>query len=378
MSRILIVVLLGLAMLGLVVVSQLRTAPNYVSGILEAEEIRLGSRVGGRVSEVHVSEGETVTRMQPLIEFEPFDLLEREQQALGVLAEKEANLQKISSGFRPEEIDQAKLQYDEALAQLSLIQEGPRKEEIAAAENRVEAAKADLNLASREYDRQANLAKTNAASRSEFDVSEEKFKVASATVKVRENELAILKAGSRQQQIEIAQANAEKLRLAWELAKQGFRTEEIEQAEAARDAARAALEAIRKQKAELSLVSPAAGTIDSLDLHPGDLVAPNAPVLTLLSDGDLWVRAYIPQRLLKVQIGQKLRITLDSFPDEEFEGEITFISQQAEFTPSNVQTPDDRAKQVYRVRVTLVESKQKLRPGMTANVWLDSLETPDE
>ncbi len=378
MSRILLVVFLGLSMLALVIVSQQRTAPSYVSGILEAEEIRLGSRIGGRVSEVHVDEGDSVTQTQPLIEFEPYDLLEREQQAVDLLAEKEAFFKKISTGLRSEEIAQAKIRYDEALAQLSLVKEGSRKEEIAATENRLDAANAVFKLAEREYDRLEKLVQSNSITRSEFDAADERFKAASATVKVRENELAILKAGSRDQEIEIAKTKAENLRLAWELAKQGFRTEEIEQAKAARDATRAALEAIRKQKAELTLIAPTAGTIDSLDLQPGALVAPNAPVLTLLSNGNLWVRAYVPQRLMKVRIGQKLRVTLDSFPDENFEGEVTFIAQQAEFTPSNVQTPDDRAKQVYRVRVTLMDKEKKLRPGMTANVWLDEADDTDE
>ncbi len=189
---------------------------------------------------------------------------------------------------------------------------------------------------------------------------------------MRQSELAILNTGSREQEIQIAQAEAENLRLAWEIAKQGFRIEEIEQARAARDAANAALAAIQKQKSELTLTAPAAGTVDSLDLQPGDIVAPNAPVMTLLSKNDLRIRAYIPQRLMQVQIGKKLRVTIDSLPDQDFEGVVTFISQQAEFTPSNVQTPDDRAKQVYRIRVTLQDPQGQLRPGMTANVWLES------
>lgn len=371
LSRIIIAAVVVIGLLTLIVVSQLDQAPQYVSGIVAAEEIRLGSRVGGRIAKVLVAEGETVVAGQPLLEFEPYDLLEREQQAVELLAEKEAYLKKLKAGFRPEEIAQAKARYDEAVAQLDLVKEGPRAEEIAAAENRLEVADAVLKLAKRDYDRQANLAQTSASSRAEFDVALEKFEAARASRLVRQNELEMLQAGSRQQEIEIAAAKAENLRLAWELARKGFRSEEIEQAAAARDASRAALGTIERQKTELTLTAPVAGTIDSLDLQPGDLVAPNAPVLTLLSDADLWIRTYIPQRWMNIRIGQQLRVTVDSFPDREFTGQISFISRQAEFTPSNVQTPDDRAKQVYRVRVTLNNSGQQLHPGMTANVWLD-------
>ena len=185
-----------------------------------------------------MAEGDRVENGQPLIEFEPYDLLAREQQAMDLLGEREAYLKKLSSGLRPEEIAQAKLQYDEAVARLSLVQEGPRPEEIAAAKSRLEEAIAVLKLAERVFDRQADLAEVNAVSQSEYEVAQEEFEAASAMLRVRENELAILQAGSRKQEIEIARTKAENLRLAWELARQGFRSEEIEQAAAARDASR--------------------------------------------------------------------------------------------------------------------------------------------
>lgn len=92
----------------------------------------------------------------------------------------------------------------------------------------------------------------------------------------------------------------------------------------------------------------------------------------MISTEKLWVRAYVPQRFLQLQVNQKLTVTIDSLPNEDFTGDVTFISRQAEFTPSNVQTPDDRARQVCRIRVML-QKDDRLRPGMTANVWLDSV-----
>ncbi len=369
--RIIFFTVIVVALIALIVYSQIQPQSNYVSGLIESEEIRLGSRIGGRVKRVLVAEGDRVTKSMPLVEFEPYDLNEREQQAVSVLAEREAVLKKMKTGMRDEEIAQAKSRYDRAREQLSLTQEGARPEEITAAENRLTVAKSELKLAKREYDRISSLHQQNAISKSEFDSADQKWKSAVALVDVRKSELKILKDGARKQEIEIAKANVEDLRLAWELAKKGFRTEDIEQAQAARDSAAASLEAIRSQKRELVLYAPADGIIDSLDLQPGDLVGPNAPVMTMLSTKNLKVRAYVPQRFLQLKVGQELRITVDSFPGEDFQGEVTFISNQAEFTPSNVQTPDDRAKQVYRIRVTLNGDTDKLRPGMTTNVWLD-------
>lgn len=373
--RIVLFAIVAAALVTLIAYSQWRPRANYVSGLIEAEEIRLGSRVGGRVQKVLVREGDNVTQFMPLIEFEPYDLQEREQQAVAVLAERIAVSKKMSRGMRDEEIAQAKSRYDQALAELSLIKEGPRAEEVAAAENRQDQANATLNLAKREYDRVAVLNQQgNAISESEFDIADEKWRAAVAQAEVRKNELKVLQDGARSQEIQIRAAKVEELRLAWELDKQGFRAEDIEQAEAARAAAAAALDAIRVQKKELTILAPIDGIIDSLNLQPGDLVGPNAPVMTMLSRNSLWVRAYVPQRFLQLRVGQTLRVTADSFPGEDFQGEVTFISHQAEFTPGNIQTPDDRAKQVYRIRVTLNNADGKLRPGMTANVWLD---TPD-
>ncbi len=375
-QRMLVLAVVAAALVTLIVISQLRTTAPYVSGIVEAEEIRLGSRVGGRVKTVLVTEGDQVRAGAALIEFEPFDLNEREQQALSLLAEREAALKLLTAGMRSEEIEQAKVRHDRAAAQLSLVEAGPRSEEIAAAENRVQSAQAEMRLARQEYDRVVELFQSSAIAKTEFDQASERMSAATAQLNVRQNELQILKSGSRQQEILIAQANAEEARLAWELAKQGFRREETDQAIAARNAAQAALDAIRQQKNELTIHAPSDGSIDALDLQPGDLVPPNAPVLTMLSTSELWVRAYVPQRLMQIEVGQAVRVTIDSFPGTDFQGTITFISSQAEFTPSNVQTPDDRAKQVYRIRVRIPAGPHTLRPGITANIWLQSALSP--
>jgi multidrug resistance efflux pump len=356
----------------LILYSQLRTTQPFVSGIVEADEIRLGSRVGGRVSRVFVDEGDRVETGAPLIEFEPYDLIQREQQAFAQLAESEANLRKLETGFRPEEITQAGARVDQLSAHLSLLENGPRQEEIDAARERLNASIAELRLARQEYDRVSNLAQSNAVSAGEIDIAKEKFDGANANVEVKKNELAILEAGTRAEEIAQARAQVIEAKAAWELAQHGYRSEDIEQARASCNAAAAALEVIRQQKTELVIVAPTAGYIDAFDLQPGDLVGANAPVMTLLSEQRLWIRAYVPQRFLRLSVGQQLRVTIDSIPDRDFQGEVSFISHQAEFTPNNVQTSDDRARQVYRIRVALHEGADQLRVGMTANVWLNA------
>jgi multidrug resistance efflux pump len=85
----------------------------------------------------------------------------------------------------------------------------------------------------------------------------------------------------------------------------------------------------------------------------------------------LWVRAYVPENQLDLAIDQPVWVTVDSYPDDRFRGHISFIARKAEFTPSNVQTPEERSKQVFRIHVTLDEGLDRLRPGMSADVWLE-------
>ena len=185
------------ALILLILYSQIRTTQPFVSGIVEADEIRLGSRVGGRVKNVMVNEGDRVSAGAPLIEFEAYDLNQREQQAVAELAVREANLKRLQTGLRPEEIDQAKARLDQLTAQLNLLEKGPRTEEIEAAREQLKAAQALILLARTEYDRVANLGQGNAVSRGEIDIAKQKFDAAASNLEVKKNELAILLAGAR-------------------------------------------------------------------------------------------------------------------------------------------------------------------------------------
>lgn len=356
--------------IGMIVYSQFRRQPEFVSGILEAEETRVGSRIGGRVQAVLVAEGELVKAGRPLVCLEPYDLEARLQQAQAELAAREAELRRLQAGLRPGEIAQAKARYEQWQAKLRLLEAGPRMEDIETARSRLRAAELELALLSRNHERALALREGRTIVEAEYDRVREAWEIGSANLRVRQNELAVLEAGSRPEEIEQAQANAEEARLAWELAQQGYRTEEVDQAIAARDAAAAAVEVVRVHQRELQVLAPSDGIIDSLRIYAGDLVAANAPILTVSSTQRVSIRAYVSQEMLRVGVGQQVRVTVDAFPDRTFSGELSFVANQAEFTPSNVQTSDERARQMYRIRVVLRGDVDQLKPGMTANVWM--------
>lgn len=358
----------ALAIGALLMMSKWRVEPLKVSGFIEAHEIRLGSRIGGRVSAVLVAEGDEVKAGQVLVELEPFDLLSREAEARANLAARQAEHARLANGYRAEEIAQAKARVQQLSADHERLVKGPRQAEIDAARAQLDVAQARLLLAQRVHQRTSELFQTKTISADEMDRAVEELEAARGAHVAAAKQLQLLEEGTRPEEIAAAKAKLDEAGAALELMNKGFRQEEIDQAKAAADAAAAALEVIVEQKKELRIVAPLGGVIESLELQPGDLTAPGGPVMSMIQAGELWVRAYVPERLLP-NLGQRVPVTLDASPGR-FEGEVTFIARQAEFTPSNVQTPEERSKQVFRVKVTLREGLDRVRPGMSADVWL--------
>ena len=314
--------LLLLALLGLLAAlrwSQQRSEPFRVSGFLEADEIRVGSRVGGRVARMHVDEGSLVEAGAVLVELEPYDLLERR-------AELSARVHALE-------------------ARLAELRAGPRKQEIEAARAQLAAAVAARSLAELDEARTRSLVEEAIQSRATLDRSQAVLGSTRANVRAAEEELGLLEEGTRQ--------------------------EELSKAEAELEAAQASMRALERSIDELVVRAPSAAVVEACELEPGDLVAPGAPVVVLRETSALRVRAYVPQDHLAFTVGAAAWVTVDAFPGRRFRAHVDFIAPRAEFTPNNVQTPEERSQVVVRVRVTLEEGQDLLRPGVSADVWFE-------
>ncbi|HET6267027.1 MAG TPA: HlyD family efflux transporter periplasmic adaptor subunit, partial [Acidobacteriota bacterium] len=150
----------------------------------------------------------------------------------------------------------------------------------------------------------------------------------------------------------------------------GNRQEDIDAAEAALKRDQDRLAYLNRQRQESIVVSPADGTIQSLDLRPGDLVAANQAVAKILEPSQLWVRVYVPEPDLgKVRLGQKAFLMIDTYPNRQFSGQVVEISSQGEYTPRNVQTLDQRYDQVFGVKIN-IDPTSELKPGMAAIVHM--------
>lgn len=370
MARALLLVAVVIAALAALVWSRRIEAPPKVSGFIEADAIRLGSRVGGRVKAVYAVEGAAVKAGEVLVELDPYDLAERRAGAVAAAAQRRAEHARLVAGARPEEIAQAAARAQDAAARLDLLVHGPRPQDIEAAQARVDVSVATLELARKTFERTQTLVEKGGTSREDLDRATEAVAAAESALRVRRLELAVLREGSRAEDVAAARAQVAEAAAALDLLRAGSRAEDVAAAKSAAESAEAAVAAIDRQIDELTVRAPSDGVVEAVELHPGDLVAPSAPVLSIVDPRRLRVRAYLPEDRLDVRTGAALDVGVDAFPGRRFKAHVSFVAREAEFTPGNVQTPDQRAKQVFRVKVELDEGADVLRPGMSADVWL--------
>jgi len=289
------------------------------SGIIEVTQVDVAFEVAGRMVERSVDEGAMVDKGEPVARLDAREYQLRVDRAVAAKAAAEAHYRMMTKGAREQEVDRA----------------------IAAHE----AAEAELALQTVEHERITRLFAEGIVSKGERDRMDNVLANARAT---------------RDQ----TAAQLEQLR-------EGFRIEEIEGARADLQRAAADLELAQLDLTRCQLFSPAAGRVLSKSREPGEMVQPGTPIVTL---GDLsrpWVNVYVGERDLgKVHLGMTAQVTVDAFPDQPFNGKVTFVSERAEFTPKNIQTPDERVKLVYRVKVEVETRDEALKPGMPADAVL--------
>lgn len=327
------------------------------SGTVEARNILVGSKVGGRVTQVLVHEGDTVQPGQVLVTFDDKELKASLEQA-------RADAVKAERGYRPEEIAQARASLAQAKADYELKRNGYRQEDIAAAQADVDRATADEKRTNLDFQRYEALAQKDLVSRQQRDAAEADWKMAVARKQSAVEKLQQLQRGYRPEEIAAAEANYHEAQAVYEKYRRGNRPEDIA-------AARALLAFQEAQFRERQVIAPSAATVEVLDIRPGDLVSPNSPVATLLERDQLYVRIYIPETEIgRVQLGQQADIRVDSFPGQVFRGSVEQVNQKAEFLPRNVQTRDERVHQVFGVKIRVADSSNHIRAGMAADVTL--------
>lgn len=348
-----------------------RAASQEYSGTIETREIQVGSKIGGRVTEVAVEEGEMVNAGTLLVRFESNDLTAQRVQAEADVNQQRANLEKLERGNRPEEIQQAEANASALRASLDAARNGPRTQDIAQAHADYEAAQADAVNAQVDFERMQKLVGTDTISRMEFDSYRGKRDSTAKKAESARERFAELQAGTRHEDLQAAEAHYQQAQAALTLSRKGSRSEDIEAARDALAAAQAHVADIDVSLAEAQLAAPAEGIVETVSVRPGDLVSAGRIVLTMLEPTQLWVKVYVPETdLSRVKLGQAARVTVDGMPGRTFTGHVKQIASAAEFLPRNVQTPDDRQHQVFGVKVYVDNVNGTLKSGMSASAKL--------
>jgi HlyD family secretion protein len=352
---------------------QLAHTPYEWSGTVEARTIDLGSRAGGRIKQLLVKEGDRVKAGDPLIVLEPGDWPAQREQAQAQLMQQQANLDKLNNGARPEEITAAKARAQTAQAALQETVTGARSEEVAAAKARLIAAEATVEKAQHDVERMHKLRDAGAAIPADVDNAEIALKGALAQRDASREQVNELEHGSRREDVAQAQARAKEQTASEKLLTAGSRVEDIRVAEAQVKAAQGRVDQIQSMIDELTIRAPVAmpkdwsARVEALDLRPGDIIAPNTTAATLIEDDQLYVRIYVPETELgHIHVGDKVPISVDSFPGRSFQGVVQHINEVGEYSPRNLQTADERADQVFGTRIGIVSGSGVLRAGMAA------------
>lgn len=343
--------------------------PYEWAGTVEARDVTVASRTGGRIKQVLVREGDTVKPGQPLIVLEPGDLEAQRAIAVAQLEQAKAALDKLEKGARPEEIAQAKARQAAAQAALAETRHGSRVEEVARAEAQLAQVQAAVDKAQLDVDRARRLLAAEAIPKAEADAAETALRTAAAQRDAQKKVLEQVRAGARVEEKQQAAARAQEAQAAANLVIAGPRVEDLRAAAAQVAAAQGRLDQLGITIDELTIRAPSAARVESLDLRPGDLLAPNAPAATLLEADQLYVRLYVPETQIgHIKVGQEVPVSVDSFPDRTFKARVEHINERGEYSPRNLQTADERADQVFAVRISLIEGKDDLRAGMAATV----------
>jgi HlyD family secretion protein len=290
------------------------------SGTVEATDADLGFQLAGRVAEVLVAEGDAVVAGQELARLDTRVLDASLQAARAELAVAEARLRELQAGARPQEVATARAALDSAVRR---------------AEN-----------ARSEAERARTLFEGGAISRQALDQAETAMDIARAARDQAEQALALVREGPRAEAIAAQSALVE--------------------------AARARVAHAQATLGNAVITAPFGGIVTLQHREPGEAVGAGAPVLTILDPEDRWVRVYVREdEIGRVHLGMSARIVSDTYRDRAYPGEVVHVGSEAEFTPRNVQTADERTRLVYPVRVRITgDADFELKPGVPADVTL--------
>lgn len=290
------------------------------SGNIEVTDVAVSFKIAGQVEERLVSEGERVEKGDLVGRLDTSDLVHDVALRQAELAAARATLAKLESGYRSEEVAEAAAVHQSALAE----------------------------------QRQARAELVRQKSLHEQDV-----------ISAREYEAALAGSEVAEERARQTGENLAKLR-------KGYRQEEIDEVRAKAREAEEVLALAETRLGYATLASPLSGVVLSENIEPGEHVVAGTPIVTIGDLDRVWLRAYIDETDLgRVKVGQQAWVINDTWPDRRYEGRVSFISSESEFTPKSVQTEKERVRLVYRIKIDVDNRHWELKPGMPADALIE-------
>jgi HlyD family secretion protein len=322
------------------------------NGRIEGETYVVATKIAGKITKILAQEGDSVKSGQILAQLDDSQIREKVSQAAFALEAAAARLKAAETAY------------------------GLMKKEVPIAIERAKAGRAHS---------QAILSKSTAAKTQslkdadrfrrlaeEGAVGRQKSEQMDLALESAKSDLESAQSGLIQAEKQLEEANLGQSRLK-------AKEDELKAVEAQVDQASAALSEVESILSDLTVRAPADGVITTKTVNPGEVVAPGSPLFSMVNLDQLFLKVYVPEKEIgKLKLNLSARIYIDAMPDTPFEGTITFIASKAEFTPKEVQTPDERVKLVYAVKISLSDNPEhRLTPGLPADAvirWKEGIE----
>jgi len=290
-----------------------------LSGNIEVTEVDAGFKIGGRIAKLKAEEGEKVEKDKILATLDKVEFENIVSQNVAYLNEKQILLEELKAGSRREDLEHAKAN--------------------------VSYADAELSKTKKDYERIESLYNNGILSAQQFDSAKKSYEAAVSMHKKSLESFNLVKAGPRMEEIKAAENRVQY--------------------------AEASLKVAKEKLNDTTIYSPVSGVILKKNAESGEIISPAIPVYTIGVLEKPWIKVYVKEdKLGLIKLGQRAEIKTDSFPNKIYEGTVTYISSEAEFTPKNIQTQEERVKLVFGVKISVENRNDELKPGMPADVRL--------
>ena len=350
-----------------------------VSGNIELTEVNIAFKTAGRLIERTVDEGDLVKKGQVVARLDRDQLMAQQAREQAGLDSAQAQLAQARTALEWQQqtlaadVEQKKGDLASMEARLAELENGARPQEKLDAQAAVDSAASEVERAKKDWERAQALYKNDDISTAQFDQYRNRWESAEAALKQAKERNSLVLAGPRSEQIKAQAALVERARGALKMAEANTlemkrREQELTTRRAEIDRSHANIALINSQLADTVATSPVDGVVLVKSADVGEVLAAGTTVVAIGDIEHPWLRGYINETDLgKVKLGTKAKVTTDSYPSKVYPGRVSFIASEAEFTPKQIQTQQERVKLVYRIKIEIENPQHELKSNMPAD-----------